>query len=66
MIIGKAASQLFISDPMNPEFPYMLQLWAVDYLNEHEGLLNDFRKAAEMFVASAEAEAKRNNSRSYW
>ena len=66
MIIGKAASQHFISNPMNPEFPYMLQPWVVDYLKEHKGLLNDFRKATEMFIASAEAEAKRNNSRSYW
>ena len=66
MIIGKAASQHFIDDPMNPQFPYMLQPWAVAYLNDHEELLNDFRDSAEKFIASMEAEAKKNNTRGYW
>ena len=66
MIIGKAASQHFIDNPMNPQFPYMLQPWAVAYSNEHEELLNDFRDSAEKFIASMETEAKRNNTRGYW
>lgn len=66
MIIGKAASQHFIENLANPEFPYMLQPWAVAYLNEHMDLLNDFKNTAEQFIKSMEAEANRNASRGYW
>lgn len=66
MIIGKAASQHFIENPLNPEFPYMLQPWVVTYLNEHKDLLSDLKNTAEQFVKSMEAEANRNASRGYW
>ena len=66
MIIGKAASQHFTDNPMDPQFPYMLQPWVVAYLNEHEELLNDFRDTVEKLIASMEDQANKNNSRGYW
>lgn len=66
MIIGKAASQHFIDNPMNPEFPYMLQPWVVVYLNEHEALLFDIKDSAERLIESVEAEAKKNSVRGCW
>ena len=55
-IIGKAASQHFISDPTNPTFPYMLQPWAVAYLKSHEELYKEIKDAAK----KVEAEIKKN------
>ncbi len=55
-IIGKAASQHFISDPTNPTFPYMFQPWAVAYLKSHEELYKEIKDAAK----KVEAEIKKN------
>ena len=56
-IIGKAASQHFISDPVNPTFPYMLQPWVVAYLNSHKELYQEIKEAAK----NVEEEMKSNN-----
>ena len=45
LIIGKAASQHFITNIESPEFPYMLQPWAIEYLNNNKELLAKMEKA---------------------
>lgn len=47
MVIQKANGQYFVDDLTNPMFPYFLQPWVVNKLNEDEDLLISFEKAAE-------------------
>lgn len=60
-IIGKAANQHFISDIESPEFPYMLQPWAIEYLNSHNELLVKMEKA----TTSLKSKLEKDNP-SYW
>jgi hypothetical protein len=46
-MVGKATSQYFVSDLNNASFPYLLQPWVVDELNNKSNLYSDFRKAFE-------------------
>ena len=46
-IIGKAGNQHFISNIDSPEFPYMLQPWAIEYINSHNDLRERMNKATE-------------------
>jgi Super-infection exclusion protein B len=42
-IIGKAASQYYISNPNNPLFPYLLQPWVINELNTNQALQEDYQ-----------------------
>ncbi|GAE33192.1 superinfection exclusion B family protein [Halalkalibacter akibai] len=48
MMVGKATSQYFVSDLNNASFPYLLQPWVVDEINNKTNLLSDFRRAFEL------------------
>lgn len=48
MMVGKATSQYFVNDLNNASFPYLLQPWVVDELNNKSNLLSDFRRAFEL------------------
>lgn len=48
IMITKAASQYPAEDMYNPVFPYMLQPWVVERLNNDEEMKNEFRLAFEM------------------
>ncbi|MDY6228801.1 MAG: superinfection exclusion B family protein [Clostridium sp.] len=45
MVIGKATNQYFIDDLNNPVFPYMLQPWVIEKLNNDYKLLTSFKEA---------------------
>jgi hypothetical protein len=47
IMIGKATSQYMVSDLNNASFPYLLQPWVSDELNNKPNLLSDFRIAFE-------------------
>ncbi len=47
MIIGKATNQHFIENLLNPAFPYLLQPWVINYLNEHTELVEELKKSTE-------------------
>lgn len=49
IMITKAASQYPVEDLYNPIFPYMLQPWVINRLNDNEDMKNEFRLAYEMF-----------------
>jgi len=49
LMVGKATSQYFVSDLNNAVFPYLLQPWVVDELNNKANLLSDFRRAYEQY-----------------
>lgn len=55
MVIQKATSQYAVSDMRNPEFPYFLQPWVVDYLQKDENLLLSFEKAAEQQIGKMDS-----------
>ena len=65
-IIGKAASQHFISDPTNPTFPYMLQPWVVEYLNLHKVLYQSVKEAASKVEAEMKKQALRSGYSMYY
>ena len=46
LIIGKATTQHYISNIEDPEFPYLLQPWAIGYLNDHKELINEMKEAS--------------------
>lgn len=48
MMIGKATTQYLVSDLNNALFPYLLQPWVADELNNKPNLLSDFRNAFEL------------------
>lgn len=50
MVIQKATTQYFVTDMQNPQFPYFLQPWVIEKLNEDEELLLSFKEAAEKQV----------------
>ena len=45
MVIGKATNQYFINDLNNPVFPYMLQPWVIEKLQNDNELLSSFKEA---------------------
>ena len=45
MVISKATNQYFIDDLNNPVFPYMLQPWVIEKLNNDDKLLTSFKEA---------------------
>ena len=45
MVIQKATNQYVVSNMMNPEFPYFLQPWVVEKLQNDENVLLSFKKA---------------------
>lgn len=45
MIIGKATNQYFTNDLNNPVFPYMLQPWVIEKLQNDNELLSSFKEA---------------------
>lgn len=47
MVIGKTTSQYFVDDITNPMFPYSLQPWVIEKLQNDEELLASFEKAVE-------------------
>lgn len=47
MVIGKAANQYFVDDMTNPKFPYLLQPWVIEKLQNDDELLASFERAAE-------------------
>ncbi|MCP1190823.1 superinfection exclusion B family protein [Priestia flexa] len=47
MMIGKATSQYMVSDLNNAVFPYLLQPWVAEELNNKSNLLLEFRHAFE-------------------
>lgn len=49
LMITKAASQYPMNDMYNPVFPYMLQPWVIDRLNDNEDMKNTFKLAYEAF-----------------
>ncbi|MBB6447996.1 superinfection exclusion B family protein [Bacillus benzoevorans] len=48
MMIGKATTQYLVSDLNNALFPYLLQPWVADELNNKPNLLSGFRNAFEL------------------
>ena len=60
MIIGKATNQHFISNLENPEFPYMFQPWAIEYLKEHKDLLDKMKKATSQLMSTIQSKTKEN------
>lgn len=47
MVIGKATNQYFVDDIINPMFPYLLQPWVIEKLQNDEELLSSFERAVE-------------------
>lgn len=45
MVIGKATNQYFIDHLNNPVFPYMLQPWVIEKLNNDNELLESYKDA---------------------
>ncbi|MGL5379746.1 super-infection exclusion protein B [Clostridium sp.] len=45
MVIGKATNQYFIDNLNNPVFPYMLQPWVIEKLNNDNELLESYKEA---------------------
>lgn len=43
MMIGKATSQYMVTDLNNAFFPYLLQPWVIQELDNNPNLLNDFK-----------------------
>lgn len=58
LVIQKATTQYFIEDFRNPVFPYFLQPWVIDVLNEDEELLESFARAAETQVSKMQIKNK--------
>lgn len=48
LMIGKATTQYMVSDLNNAEFPYLLQPWVSNELNNKHELLLDFEKAFDI------------------
>lgn len=44
-MVGKAATQYMVANLINPGFPYLLQPWVVNELNNTPELLDDFLRA---------------------
>lgn len=49
-VIQKATTQYAVRNIQNPHFPYFLQPWVIEKLNEDEELLLSFKEAAEKKV----------------
>lgn len=47
MVIGKDTNQYFVDDIINPMFPYLLQPWVIEKLQNDEELLSSFERAVE-------------------
>lgn len=63
MVIGKATNQYFVDDITNPMFPYLLQPWVIEKLQNDEELLDSFKRAAEKQIIKMEQQNtyERNN-----
>jgi hypothetical protein len=48
IMISKAASQYPVENMYNPVYPYMLQPWVVERMNDNEKMKNEFRLAYEI------------------
>lgn len=46
-VIQKATNQYYVEDLSNPQFPYFLQPWVIDALNEDGELLLSFEQSAK-------------------
>lgn len=63
-MIGKATTQYMISDLNNASFPYLLQPWVSDELNNKPNLLSDFLTAFELQCEKEYNLKKENNN--FW
>ncbi len=61
MMIGKATTQYYVEDFNNAMFPYMLQPWVVEKLNENKELTNGFKSEYEKFKAKLINEGRMYN-----
>lgn len=62
IMIGKATTQYMVSDLKNAQFPYLLQPWVSDELNNKPNLLSELRIAFEM---QYDKESKRSTQNHY-
>lgn len=65
MVIQKATTQYAVSNLVNPIFPYFLQQWVIDKLEEDEELLASYKKDAEKKLKKLEGE-RANKSYNYY
>lgn len=62
MVIGKTTSQYFVDDITNPMFPYSLQPWVIEKLQNDEELLASFEKAVEKQMIKMDQQNEYNRS----
>ena len=62
VMIGKATTQYMVSDLNNAQFPYLLQPWVLEELNNKPNLLSEFRAAFKM---QYDKESKRSTQNRY-
>ena len=60
MMISRAANQYAVEDLRNPEFPFMLQPWVIEYLDCHPDLVKKYKEAMERVTVLMEKENEKN------